>query len=142
MQALIPQLSILHIAEETARHLQQQGVREAIVLATAGTYRTGLYDEALRAHGITPRVPDADGVARLMQGIYEGVKRGDNRLAAQCFGEVLGTMRARHGNVPVVMGCTEIPLALPQAPDARGAALIDPAMILAEALVRSAYEVH
>jgi aspartate racemase len=29
------------------------------------------------------------------------------------------------------MGCTEIPLALPQAPQARGAELVDPAWILA-----------
>jgi hypothetical protein len=51
-----------------------------------------------------------------MQGIYEGVKQGDMPLAVQCFGEALAPLLQRHGAVPVIMGCTEIPLALPQAP--------------------------
>lgn len=140
LQALFPQLHILHIAEETARHLQQQGVAQAVVLATEGTYRTGLYDAALRCHGIAPLQPDAAGVARLMQGIYEGVKRGDTGLAMRCFGQVLQEMQMRHGSdVPVIMACTEIPLALPQAPEARGAPLIDPTWLLARALAAQAY---
>jgi len=140
LQALFPQLAILHIAQETARALQAQGARQAIVLATAGTYRTGLYEAALQACGTTALVPDAVGIERLMQGIYDGVKQGDLALAAQCFGEVLAPLRARHGEVPVVMGCTEIPLALPQAPQAAGAVLVDPAWILAQALARQAYQ--
>ncbi|QIL82538.1 aspartate/glutamate racemase family protein [Diaphorobacter sp. HDW4A] len=142
MQALFPQLSILHIAEETARHLQQQGAQKAILLATEGTYRTGLYDQTLRAYGIAPLVPDEEGVALLMQGIYEGVKRGDIDFASRRFGEVLVPLLARHGQVPVVMGCTEIPLALPQARAAQSAMLIDPSKILAQELARRAYEMH
>lgn len=140
MQACFPQLSILHIAEETARHLQRQGAREAIVLATAGTYRTGLYDRALRAHGITPRVPDATGVERLMQGIYDGVKSGDIELAARCFNDALSPLLGAYPDAPVIMGCTEIPLALAHSPPAGGVVLVDPAWILAQELARRAYE--
>ncbi len=140
LQGLFPQLAILHIAQETAAHLQRQGTTRAVVLATAGTYRTGLYDEALRSCGIEPLVPDATGIEQLMQGIYDGVKQGDLALAAQRFGHVLERMRQQHGDVPVIMGCTEIPLALPQAPEAQGASLVDPAWILAQALARQAYE--
>lgn len=140
LQALFPQLTILHIAQETAAHLQRQGAKQAIVLATAGTYQTGLYDEALQSCGITALAPDAAGIAQLMQGIYDGVKCGDLALATQRFGTVLAGMRARYGDVPVVMGCTEIPLALPQAPEAQGTTLVDPAWILAQALARQAYE--
>lgn len=140
LQALFPQLRILHIAEETARHLQQQGMQCAIVLATAGTYQTGLYDAALLCHGIKALQPDAAGITLLMQGIYDGVKRGDTALAMQCFGQVLQDMQSRHGtDIPVLMACTEIPLALPQAPQAQGARLIDPAWILAQALAAQAY---
>ena len=143
MQALFPQLSILHIAQETALHLQQQGAQRAILLATAGTYQTGLYDRALRSAGLEPLVPDAAGVERLMHGIYDGVKRGDIAHAARCFGDVLAPMLERYGDdVPVVMGCTEIPLALPQAPQALHAQLVDPSRILANALARAAYELH
>lgn len=114
LQACFPQLHLLHIAEETAAHLQAGGARQAIVLATAGTYQTGLYDQALRAQGIEPLVPDAAGVERLMQGIYQGVKGGDLGLASDCFGGVLCGLQQRFGAVPVITGCTEIPLALPR----------------------------
>lgn len=140
LQGLFPQLRILHIARETALHLQRSGAQQAIVLATAGTYRTGLYDGALRECGITGVVPDAAGVERLMQGIYEGVKQGNTALAVTCFGDVLQRMQQQYGPLPVIMGCTEIPLALPQAPEAAGATLIDPAWILAQALACQAYE--
>lgn len=139
LQALFPQVRLLHIAQETARHLQAQGAKQAIVLATAGTYQTGLYDTALKACGIAPVVPDTRGIEQLMQGIYQGVKGGDMALASTCFGEVLEPLRARHGQVPIIMGCTEIPLALPQAPQAQDAMLIDPAWILAQALAEQAY---
>ena len=140
MQALFPQLRILHIAEETARHLQGEGATQAILLATEGTYQTGLYDQILRAHGIAALMPEEEGVARLMQGIYHGVKRGDTAFAAECFGEVLAPLLARHGPVPVIMGCTEIPLALPLARAAQGARLVDPSKVLAQELARRAYE--
>lgn len=139
LQALFPQLHVLHIARQAALHLQAGGARQAIVLATQGTYDSGLYDEALGACGITPLLPDAAGRARLMQGIYEGVKQGDMDRAAQCFGQVLAPLLQHHGDVPVIMGCTEIPLALPQAREAQGATLVDPAWILAQALVGDAY---
>ncbi|WP_284336204.1 aspartate/glutamate racemase family protein [Comamonas sp. NoAH] len=140
LQQQFPQLQLLHIADETARHLQQKGAQQAIVLATEGTYRSGLYEQALRNCGIEPLVPDAQDVKRLMQGIYQGVKCADMALATQCFNEVLLHLRARHGDVPVIMGCTEIPLALPQASSAQGVMLIDPAWILAQALALQAYE--
>ncbi|WP_454721282.1 aspartate/glutamate racemase family protein [Delftia acidovorans] len=139
LQALFPQLHVLHIARQAALHLQAGGAQQAIVLATQGTYDSGLYDAALRECGITALQPDAQGRARLMQGIYDGVKQGDMDLAARCFGEVLAPLLQRHGDVPVIMGCTEIPLALPQSPLARGATLVDPAWILAQALAGDAY---
>lgn len=140
LQSTFPQVQVLHIAQETARHLQQQGARQAMVLATSGTYRTGLYNTALEACGITPLLPDEAGIDRLMRGIYDGVKQGLMQQATEDFGAVLAQMQQRYGNVPVIMGCTEIPLALPQAPEAQGAQLIDPAWILAQALAKTAYE--
>lgn len=139
LQATFPQLHVLHIARQTALQLQACGARQAIVLATTGTYDSGLYDAALAEYGIVPALPDKAGRTRLMQGIYEGVKQGDMTFATHCFGEVLAPLLQHHGNVPVVMGCTEIPLALPHAPQAYGAQLIDPSWILAQALASDAY---
>jgi len=55
------------------------------------------------------------------------------------FAAVAQAMRARHGDVPLIMGCTEIPLALPGADSVQGLPLIDPAWELAQALARVAY---
>lgn len=140
LQALFPQLRILHIAHETAAFLRAQGIDKVMVLATAGTYQTGLYHAALQAQGIAMVVPNAQGIDQLMQGIYTGVKQGDLPLATRCFDEVLQGLQQQHGKLPVVMGCTEIPLALPQSAAAQGVELVDPAWILAQALAKQAYE--
>lgn len=140
LQARVPQLEILHIARETAAELRRRGLKQAGLLATEGTYRMGLYDAVLAEEGVACVLPDAAERALLMQGIYEGVKAGDLALAQACFVRVGQQMRARHGDLPLVMGCTEIPLALPQAAEAAGWTLVDPSAILAMALARRAYE--
>jgi aspartate racemase len=110
-----------------------------MLLATQGTYRIGLYDEALAACGITVHLPQEAERELLMQGIYQGVKADKLDMARTCFSQVAHAMRLRHGDVPLIMGCTEIPLALPGAPDVEGLLLVDPAQELAHALARVAY---
>lgn len=139
LQARFPQIDLLHVADEVAQALRAEGVPQAILLATTGTYQTRLYDEALARVGIGLITPDAAGRARLMQGIYEGVKRGDLALAQRCFAEVAQDLLDRHGPQPLIMGCTEIPLALPGAPGVAGQRLLDPAQYLAQALALRAY---
>ena len=139
LQERFPQLELLHVAQELALHLQAEALKQVILLATEGTYRSGLYDAGLAQAGIEVCLPDAWGRERLMEGIYQGVKRGDMALAQRCFGEVAARVQDRHGPLPLVMACTEIPLALPGAPEVRGQRLIDPARVLAAALARQAY---
>jgi len=141
VQAQVPQIQILHIARETAAHLRDTGHDAAILLATQGTYRIGLYARALAEAGVTCIAPEAQEKACLMQGIYQGVKAGDLDLAQQRFVQVGQALRTRHGALPLLMACTEIPLALPQAAPARDWDLIDPAAILAQALAHQAYGV-
>ncbi|MBV8617421.1 MAG: aspartate/glutamate racemase family protein [Curvibacter sp.] len=139
LQERFPHVQVLHVARELALQLQADQCREVILLATEGTYRSGLYDATLAQAGIAVQTPDAWGRERLMEGIYQGVKRGDLALAQRCFGEVSARMQARHGPLPLVMACTEIPLALPGAREVQGQTLIDPARVLAQALARQAY---
>lgn len=139
LQARHPDIELLHIADETAAALRARGIGEAALLATEGTYRNGLYEKALLRAGIACRLPLPDERARLMEGIYQGVKAGDPVCAEACFVDVGQRLRARHGDLALIMGCTEIPLALPAAPAAQGWTLIDPAQVLARALARRAY---
>jgi len=143
LQAQVPQLQILHIARETAAYLRDCGHTRAVLLATQGTYRIGLYAHALSDAGITCIEPDEAEKTRLMQGIYQGVKAGQIELAQQHFVAVAKALRARHGELPLLMACTEIPLALPQAPAAAAQnwQLIDPAAVLARQLAWRAYSI-
>jgi aspartate racemase len=139
LQDAVPGLELLHIADETAVALRVRGHARAVLLATRGTYRIGLYARAFADAGIECVLPDETGKDLLMQGIYDGVKAGDMALARSRFVEAGSELRDRHGDLPLVMACTEIPLALPSAPEAAGWNLVDPSAILALALARRAY---
>ena len=139
LQQAYPQLQVLHIARVVANNLRAQGHNACMLLATQGTYRIGLYDEALAACGITVHLPQEAEREQLMRGIYQGVKADKMDVARSDFAQVASRMRARHGDVPLIMGCTEIPLALPGMAEVEGMQLVDPAWELAQALARVAY---
>jgi aspartate racemase len=139
LQSRFPQLEVLHMAQEVATRLAAQGVREAALMATEGTYRAGLYGNALQRAGVHCYTPTAPERARIMQGIYEGVKAANLPLAQQCFSEVANSLVQRHGPVTLVLGCTEIPLGLKAWAGLSGNHSVDPAQVLAEALALRAY---
>lgn len=139
LQERFPQIEVLHVAREVARTLAERGVREVGLLATEGTYRAGLYDQALRQAGLVCHTPPPAERGRLMQGIYNGVKVGNLALAHDCFSEVARTLVRRHGLSTLILGCTEIPLVLRAVPDMPRLELVDPADLLARALAQRAY---
>lgn len=139
LQARFPGTELLHAPREVAARLQAQGVREVGLLATQGTYRTGLYETALAQAGIACHLPCEDERETLMRGIYDGVKTGDMAHAQHCFVEVGQRLMARHGGIALIMGCTEIPLALAAAPQAAPWTLVNPARVLAQVLAGRAY---
>ena len=139
LQQRFPQIEVLHVARETATALARQGITQVGLLATEGTYRAGLYAQAFQAAGLSCEVPTADEREKLMQGIYQGVKVGNLALARTCFAQVAADLTARHKLNTLVLGCTEIPLALSAVPGAKNLQLLDPAWILAQVLARRAY---
>lgn len=139
VQARVPQVQLLHIAQETVAALKRQGHQQAILLATQGTYRFGLYAKAFAAQGLQIIEPQEAEKEWLMQGIYQGVKADDMALARSRFAQVGEALMQRHPGLPMVMACTEIPLAMPQLPQAADWQLIDPAQVLAHTLARCAY---
>jgi aspartate racemase len=139
LQARFPQVELLHMARETARQLAEQGARDVALMATEGTYRVRLYEQALAEAGLGCHVPLADERRTITRGIFEGVKAGNMPLAEQCFSDVALRLAERHGPVTIIMGCTEVPLGLQGSPAVAGLDLIDPAQVLAAALARRAY---
>ena len=139
LQQRFPQMVVLHGVQEVVAELSARKVQGVGLLATRGAYDAGLYQRELERARIACFVPDDHEREQLMQGIYDGVKAGNYPLARQRFEAVSIALQERYGVSTLIMGCTEIPLALPQSPLARGAKLVDPAWILAQALVGDAY---
>ena len=139
LQNQFPGIELLHMADEVAAHLRGLGADAAVLLATQGTYRTGLYEQALARAGIQCHAPAAAERDALMEAIYEGVKAGNMDWARARFVEVAQQALARHGDVPLIMGCTEIPLALEGAPQAQLWTLVNATQVLAQALASRAY---
>jgi aspartate racemase len=139
LQERFPQIEVLHVAREVSAHLAALGVQDVALMATEGTYRVGLYEQAMAGAGLACHLPLADERQTLMRGIYEGVKAGDMCLAQACFSEVALRLAGRHGGAAIVMACTEIPLGLQGVAAVSGLQLVDPAEVLASALAARAY---
>lgn len=139
LQERFPQVEMLHIASEVAVVLQQAGITRVGLLATQGTYASGIYGTALQAAGIACHQPSANDRQTLMVGIYEGVKAGRMQWAGEQFTQVALDLARRHDLQALIMGCTEIPLALQALPGAPRVRLIDASQELARALARRAY---
>ncbi len=139
LQERFPQLEVLHVAREVAETLARRGVKEVGLLATEGTYRAGLYDKAMGELGLRCHIPEVNEQKQLMDGIYLGVKKGDMAYAQGCFSAVAEALARRHGLTTLILGCTEIPLALPEVPGMPELMLLDPAELLAQALAQRAY---
>lgn len=141
LQARLPGVAVLHGVREAALQLRAGRHGAACVLATEGTYASGLYQAALADAGLACHLPSAVERGLLMEGIYAGVKAGDLGLARARFGTVARAVAQRHGCRTVLMACTEIPLAL-DGTGLPGLDAVDATALMARALALHAYGLH
>jgi aspartate racemase len=150
------QMPILDMIELTAEHVTKYGDTIGL-LATTGTLDNRLFAEAASRAGIWVEfiapsdLPDGDALQRelVMNSVYGPVTIGDidiGGIKAGALDNVVArdeivnrlTEAALHlidrGAKAIVMGCTEIPLALGHG-DIEGIPLIDPMRVAAEAAV-------
>ena len=126
---------VLHMIELCAGWTGERFSRGTALglLATTGTVQTGLYQDALRRHGLATAVPDPPEQERLMEAIFgpTGIKLGridENGPTVTALGREL----VQRGAAAVIAGCTEVGLALTDTTYQT----IDPLRILAEEIVR------
>jgi len=107
------ELPLLHLVDITAAALRQHGVRSVGLLGTRFTVELPFYAERLARHGIALRVPDEAGRAAVHRCIYEELcqDRVTPATTALLHEQVLALAAA--GAQAVVLGCTELSLALP-----------------------------
>jgi len=137
-------LRLLHMIDETLDFLQayMPGAERIGVLSTTGTYRAGVYRDALLARGLKPVLPPGDMQENLIHAaIYDqeyGIKSIPDRIhphARENLDRGFSWLSGQ-GAQAVILGCTEIPLAFPPG-SIRGMRTIDPAVALARALLRA-----
>jgi len=115
---------------------------KAGILATTGTASTGVYQKAFGARGVETLQPSPETQRSLNDAIYDetyGIKAKSSPVTERAERSVLAAAEEllERGATALVLGCTELPLAL-RIKELRGAAVIDSTLALARALVREA----
>lgn len=126
-------IPLLHMPRETADRLSEMGIKKAGVLATDGTCRSGVYDDALKRAGIEPVYPSAEKQKLLMSLIYDHVKAGNLDLSDIDTGAVISEMKEKGAEI-LILGCTELPIAFEIIGEGE-LPVIDPTDVLARAAV-------
>lgn len=138
----VPIVNMLAATADRACALLPAGAAIGL-LATDGTVRSRLYDDAFAATGLRLVTPDAAHQRLVMDAVYggDGIKAGRTDGASR--DRLLAALRhlADRGAQAAVLGCTELPLVL-RGPDVdvggQGLRLLDPTEILAQACVARA----
>jgi aspartate racemase len=127
-------IPILHMIELTAKKVGRElpRVKRAGLIATVGTFKSGIYDKGFYGQGIEIIVPHADLQRASMEAIYEHIKTGDLEGGRKIVLKVAKNLVNR-GAQAVICGCTEISLVLKDGDLA--VPVIDPLQILAETAV-------
>ena len=134
--------SFIDMIEETVKFLQDNNIKKAGLLSSAGTAKSGIYQETAEKFGIEIIAPSEKGIADEMEAIYgkQGIKAGfQYERSKRNKALLLGIIKEfeKKDTKAVIMGCTEIPLCL----DKRDTflTLVNPTEILAKAVVKYAF---
>lgn len=105
---------ILHIVDSVIHDLRRQGVSdgEIGVLGTPATLRLGLYQDRLAASGYQALIPRQDEIQSLLVPAIAAVKANRIEDAYPLVVQAIGSL-GRRGARAIVLGCTELPLAVP-----------------------------
>ena len=135
-------VKLINLIEETGRVVLEKGLTRVGVLATRGAVEGKVFEKYLEPMGISVITPDQNGQGTVNSVIYDAVKAGRklSEELADNFCETCRDLIAR-GAQALILGCTEIPLAM----DAAGLwdklddiVFVDTIRVLAQAGIREA----
>jgi len=140
------QVKLLHMVQETMAYMQSAlpGLRRIGVLSTTGTYRRRIYQGALVSAGFEVIRPTEEmQEQRIHPAIYHpgyGIKSISHPMHPQALANLEMGLNylQQQGAEAVILGCTEIPLAIQELPRTE-MRTIDPTWVLARALIRHAF---
>lgn len=137
-------VTLVDMVAETMTYLRRYhaDVARVGVLATTGAQLARIYPRALESDGRQVIMPTDDEQERIIHpAIVDenyGIKACSHPVSHRAAKDLLRSARtlAMAGAEVVVLGCTEIPLAIAEK-QIDGVAIIDPTLILARALIRA-----
>ncbi len=134
-------IQVLHMLEETVQFIQERfpHARRIGILSTTGTRKTGIYHTLLRERGYQVVEVPMDWQEKVQEAIYQpswGIK-AKSPVTEKARNQVLEAVRTLldSGAEAVVLGCTELPLAVPER-ELHKVPLVDPMVALARAMIR------
>ena len=136
-------IKILNMIEETGKYLKENfsGTKKIGLLSTSGTRNTKVYQQILQPLGFEIVQVTENKQAELHDTIYNpdwGIK-AVSPVTEKAKNRFVGYAKelADNGAGAIILGCTEIPLALSEK-EINGISLVDPVYILARELIKNA----
>lgn len=103
-------IPFLNMIVETAKETKKLYYGKKVgLLATAGTYNSGIYDKVFSEYGLELIKPDSDKMKYVMDLIY-GIKSGRSDMDLTNFYTVLQDLKEQDVEA-FILGCTELPIA-------------------------------
>lgn len=141
-----PTVRYVDMIEGVIRFLatRMAGSRRIGVLGTRATIATGIYRDGLGKIGLTTLYPPEEGRERVQRGISDpvfGVQAQASPVTdtARSLFHAEACSLAERGAEAIILGCTEIPLALTE-PEVMGVPLVDSTSVLAQELINAFHE--
>ena len=97
---------VLDIIKCTVSVAKSNGIKKAGIIATSGTIKSEIYQNALELAGIVPYTPNDFSQEKIMLGIYEILKAGKTNNSF--FYDIVNKMSKECDSI--IMGCTELSL--------------------------------
>jgi aspartate racemase len=138
-------ITLVNMIEEVVKFIRQHypGFERVGVLSTTGTWRKGIYTRALEENDLEPLVLPEKMQEQVHDAIFNedyGIKAQSNPVTLKAKNKLTRGLRQlkEQGAQGVILGCTEIPYALPYG-KLDDLCLFDATWILARSLVANSY---
>ena len=129
----------LHIAEAVVEEAGRRGAKRLAVLGTGFLMEGPVYREAIERAGLEWRIPPREDRERIHRLIFDDLVLGRVPEAGRHeLLRIIGDLGRQEGCDAVVLGCTELPLAVP--PEQSPLPTLDSTRLLARAAIGRAFE--
>ena len=127
-------IPLIGIVDETCKSAKAQGLSKLVIFGTAFTMNSGMYEAKCAQYGLEAVVPDEEDKKKIHDIIFPNLEAGvvleDEKRALL---DIAGNMIKKHNADGLVLGCTELPLAIKTGD--LGVALLDTGIIHVEAIL-------